>query len=236
MMLYPTFISLGSCGLLKEKIYVFVFMVSSFLLIEIRFTSVTPCCCRYDLISSKVQRDSSELRTTPFDVFRDKYAYDLILRPPKVFILSRLSAKVLLSTFTSIVPLFNVFTDVGLTIPERVFSTKIGLSFERGLSSKDSRTIKCGKVEGCISVSESLSEYERLKDFGVAINIKKYSSGVLPTNPGALQGDVLRGKPIRLSNTRATHLRYSSLRMFRIKYKKNVKHKEANKAKTIVKV
>ena len=47
---------------------------------------------RCDFSSSKVQRESSELRTTPFDVFKDKCANAFILRPPKDLILSRISA------------------------------------------------------------------------------------------------------------------------------------------------
>ena len=47
-------------------------MNSQFLLIDILSMSVTPWFWRCDFSSSKVQRESSEIRTTPFDVFRDK--------------------------------------------------------------------------------------------------------------------------------------------------------------------
>ena len=79
--------------------------------------------------------------------------------------------------------------------------------------------MKCGRDDSRFSVSDALSEYERLEDFGVAMRDMKISSDVLPTDHGVQQGDVLRGKPIRLSNTRATHPRYSSLIMLVFKCK-----------------
>ena len=109
---------------------------------------------------------------------------------------------------------------MGLTIPEMTLCTTNGFILVRCLSSKDSRTTKRGKDEIEVSLSESLSGQSRLDIFEEAIELLKFSSDVLPTHPGALQGDVLRGKPIRLSNTRATHLRYASLGMFYLKCKK----------------
>ena len=76
-----------------------------------------------------------------------------------------------------------------------VFSITIGFSFSSCFSSKDSSTMKCGKEEGEVSLSESLSKYERLDAFMVAMRYIKDPSGVLPTHPGAQQGDVLRGNP-----------------------------------------
>ena len=78
----------------------------------------------------------------------------------------------------------------------------------------DSRTTNRGEDDKEVSVSESLSGQSRLDNLVEAIYYNIISSGVLPAHPGALQGDVMRGKPIRLSNTRATHRRYSSLGMF----------------------
>ena len=98
--------------------------------------------------------------------------------------------------------------------------TTNGLILVRCLSSRDSSTTKRGKDDTEVSLSESLSGQSRLDIFEEAIELLKFSSDVLPTHPGALQGDVLSGKPIRLSNTRATHLRYSSLGMFYLKCKK----------------
>ena len=68
---------------------------------------------------------------------------------------------------------------MGLTSPERVFSIRKGSSFDTGLSSNDSRTIKCGKDDDLVSVSDSLSEYERLEDFCEAMSEAEnaYSSG-----------------------------------------------------------
>ena len=51
----------------------------------------------------------------------------------------------------------------------------MGFSFASCFSSKDSSTMKCGKEEGDVSLSESLSEYERLDDFMVAMRyIKRF--------------------------------------------------------------
>ena len=47
-------------------------------------------------------------------------------------------------TSTSSVPLPSFLTDTGVKRPERVFSITKGLSYDIGLSSIDSRTIKCG--------------------------------------------------------------------------------------------
>ena len=44
-----------------------------------------------------------------------------------------------------------------------------GLSFASGFSSRDSSTIKRGKEEGVVSLSESVSEYEHLDDFDKAM-------------------------------------------------------------------
>ena len=73
-------------------------------------------------------------------------------------------------------------------------STTNGFILVRCLSSKDSRTTKRGKDEIEVSLSESLSGQSRLDIFEEAIELLKFSSDVLPTHPGALQGDVLRGK------------------------------------------
>ena len=91
--------------------------------------------------------------------------------------------------------------------------TTNALILVRCLSSRDSSTTKRGKDE----MEVSLSGQSRLDIFEDAKELLKFSSYVLPTHPGALQGDVLRGKPIRLSNTRATHRIYSSLGMFSLK-------------------
>ena len=61
------------------------------------------------------------------------------------------------------------FTVCGITIPDIVFSMTNGLSFASGFSSRDSSTIKRGKEEGEVSLSESVSEYERLDDFDKAM-------------------------------------------------------------------
>ena len=66
-------------------------------------------------------------------------------------------------------PSFNFFTVCGITIPDIVFSMTNGLSFASGFSSRDSSTIKRGKEEGEVSLSESVSEYERLDDFDKAM-------------------------------------------------------------------
>ena len=66
------------------------------------------------------------------------------LRLPKDLILSRISAYGFLLTSTSNVPLPSFLIDTGVKRPERVFSITKGLSFDIGLSSNDSRTIKCG--------------------------------------------------------------------------------------------
>ena len=97
-------------------------------------------------------------------------------------------------------------------MPEITFS-KNGLTVENCLSSRDSSITKHGKFDMEVSLSESLSGQSRLDCFELAINIIKILSGVLPTHPGVQQGDVAEEKPIRLSATRATHLRYSFLEM-----------------------
>ena len=92
----------------------------------------------------------------------------------------------------SSVPLLSFFTEIGLTIPEMVFSMTIGLRFVSCFSSSDSRTIKFGNVVGKGSLSESLSGYGRLEGFDEAIKYVIYSSDVLPAHLGALLGGVLR--------------------------------------------
>ena len=69
----------------------------------------------------------------------------------------------------------------------------IGLSFVSCFSSSDSRTIKCGNVEGKGSLSELQSGYGRLEGFDEAIKYVIYSSDVLPAHLGALLVGVLRG-------------------------------------------
>ena len=66
-------------------------------------------------------------------------------------------------------PSFNFFTACGITIPHIVFPMTNELSLASSFSSRDSSTIKRGKEDGEVSLSESVSEYERLDDFIVAI-------------------------------------------------------------------
>ena len=67
-----------------------------------------------------------------------------------------------------------------MTIPDMVFSIKMGFSFASCFSSKDSSTTKCGKEVGEVSPSESLSEIEHLDDFMVAMrHIKRFIRCVL---------------------------------------------------------
>ena len=70
-----------------------------------------------------------------------------------------------------------------------------GLILVSNLSSRDSRTTNRGKDDKEVSVSESLSGQSRLDNLVEAIYYNIISSGVLPANPRALQGDVLRGNP-----------------------------------------
>ena len=163
-----------------------------------------------------MQRESSEDRTTPLELFSEEWAYDFILMFVENFILSKLSAYVFLSISISKVPLLSFLTETGNDL---MYNKWVDFC-EMFIFKRHSSTTKRGKDETEVSLSESLSGQSRFDIFEKAIELLKFSSDVLPTHPGALQGDVLRGEPIRLSNTRATHLRYSSLGMFHLKCKK----------------
>ena len=66
----------------------------------------------FNLVQS-AERESSEDRTTPLELFSEELPYDYIVMFVKNFILSKLSAYVLLSTSISKVPLLSFFNRDG---------------------------------------------------------------------------------------------------------------------------